>query len=295
MRLRMPDLSTPAHKQRFILFAGAAVVFALFAFAVAMPLASNATFCGVVCHSQNPEFQTWKTSSHSRITCYACHVDKASISALLYAKVIEAPPGIINELTGGLEKPINAESEYSQNGIPMERCERCHSNQNRKFTFTVGINMDHAAHKAAGIDCTVCHNRVVHRGAEQYEPLKSEWPEAKGFKYENFLTMKEGCFRCHSASPNSRNPETMLKIKNHKQPPQACTTCHTKDFELPSGHGTSTWRTEHGKVALSNMKYCMSCHAENAEFSNGKQPWCTLCHDRRKVETMTGRTWSNEK
>lgn len=279
MRLGMPDLSTPAHKQRFLLYAGAAAIFALMAFAMIMPLASNATFCGVVCHSQNPEFQTWKKSSHAAITCYACHVDKASITAVLYAKVIEGPKGIIHEVTGSLEKPINAESEYSQLHVPRARCERCHTNENRKFTFTRGIYMNHLAHKAAGINCTVCHNRVVHKGAEEYEPLKSEWPEAKGFEYENFITMKQGCFRCHSSNPDERNPKTMKLILNDKTPPQACTTCHTKDFKLPVGHRGDTWRTEHGAVAKTDFKYCFSCHDAGKKFANLDRAWCTLCHD----------------
>jgi len=273
---------------------GASFVFAgMFIIPAVLTVSSSPGFCAT-CHSMTPEYETWKRSSHAKITCYSCHGPK-SVVQLIYNKSIVDSKGPLQEVTGRFAKPVNAESELSQEGIPMERCERCHSNQNRKFTFSRGIYMDHLAHKAAGIDCTVCHNRITHKGAENYEPLKSEWPEAKGFKYENFLTMKEGCFRCHSASPNSRNPETMHKIKNGKQPPQACTTCHTQDFPLPTGHGTSTWRSQHGPVALGNIKYCMSCHAENAEFSNGKQPWCTLCHDRRRVEAIIGRTWSHEK
>jgi len=279
VKLRLPDLSTPAKKQRFLLYAGAAAIFVLFLIAMALPLASNPTFCGTACHSQNPEWQSWKLSSHAKVTCYACHMDVKSVSSLLSLKLVEAPIGIIHTLTGNVKKPINAESEYSQEGVPRERCERCHTNENRKFTFSKGIYMNHMAHKAAGINCTVCHNRVAHKGAEEFEPLKSEWKEGRGFEYENFTTMKQGCFRCHSSNPDERNPKTVELILNGKTPPQACTTCHTKDFKLPVGHRGDTWRTEHGTIAKANFKYCFSCHDTGKKFANGDKAWCTLCHD----------------
>src|SRR3990172_6356496 len=251
MRLNMPDLSKPNARFRMMLYLGAVSIFALFFVAAALPLASNPTFCGKACHSQVPEWEAWKKSSHSQVTCYACHVNP-SFPHLLKEKLVAGPIGIFNTVLDKYEKPINAQSHYSQQMLPMKRCERCHNNANRKFTFTSGIYMNHNAHRAAGIDCTVCHNRIAHKGAEDYEPLKS-WPEAKElaeqegeekFHYKNFMTMKQGCFRCHSGSPESRDPETLAKIKNGKKPPTACTTCHTSDFPLPSGHGESGWRSE---------------------------------------------------
>lgn len=291
MRLKMPDLSNPNVKFRALLYLGAGAIVALFLVAAAFPLASNPTFCGKTCHSQAPEWESWKKSSHAKITCYACHVNPTFVS-LLQEKLIAGPKGIYNTVRDSYEKPMNAESEYSQLHLPMVRCERCHANQNRKFTFTRGIYMNHEAHKAAEIDCAVCHNRVAHRGAEEIEPLKS-WPEAKKlaeeegeetFHYKDFLTMKQGCFRCHSGSPESRNTETLALIKNGKKPPTACPTCHTTDFELPKGHGNESWRSAHGEVARQDFGACFSCHDAGAEFDNGDKPWCTLCHDPIKVK-----------
>lgn len=288
-----PDFSEPNTRFRFLLYAGAGVVFLLFFMSAALPLASNPTFCGVACHSQNPEYQTWKKSAHSKVTCYACHVN-ISYAHLAKEKFIAGPLGIFSEITGRYEKPINAESHYSQESVPKERCERCHANENRKFTFTRGIYMNHEAHNEAGINCTVCHNRIAHKGAEEYEPLKS-WPETKEaakkegeekFEYKNFLTMKQGCFRCHSGSPENRDEETLKKIQNGKKPPTACTTCHTKDFDLPVGHGSSSWRTEHESVAKQNFAYCFKCHDAGAKFDNHGRPWCTLCHGDDKVATF---------
>jgi len=293
MRLKMPDLSNPNVRFRVILYLGAAAIFLILFISAAFPLASNPVFCGKLCHNMNPEYYAWQKSSHAKVTCYACHISPSYVQ-LFQDKLTAGPLGIIHTTLDNYEKPINAENEYSQEDLPMVRCERCHANENRKFTFTRGIYMNHEAHKAAGIDCAVCHNRIAHKGAEDYEPLKS-WPEAKKlaeeegeerFHYKNFLTMKQGCFRCHSGSPESRNPETLAKIQNGKKPPTACTTCHTSDFDLPKGHGDVSWRAQHGAVAKENFAFCFSCHDAGAKFDNGGKPWCTLCHDPAKVSSF---------
>ncbi len=272
-----------------MLYGAAFVMVAAFVFPAILTASSSPAFCKG-CHSMTPEYETWKKSSHAQVPCYGCHGPKSYLQ-LLYGKMFVDIKGPYQELSGNFEQPVNEHSHLSQELIPMERCERCHSNANRKFTLSRGIYMDHDKHKAAGINCTVCHNRVVHKGAEEYEPLKTWAPE---FKYVDFLTMKYGCFRCHSASPESRSEETIALILNGKKPPQACTTCHTEDFDLPEGHGRVTWRTEHGAKALKNIDYCMDCHSETAKFANGHEPWCTLCHDKPKVESLIGRAWKSE-
>ncbi len=290
MRLTMLDMSGPNAKLRITLYLGAVAIFGLLFLSAVFPLSSNPVFCGKACHNMNPEYSAWQKSSHAKVTCYACHINLSYVH-LLQDKLTAGPMGMLNTALNRYEKPINPHSHYSQEDVPMARCERCHANENRKFTFTRGIYMNHDAHKAAGINCTVCHNRVAHKGAEDYEPLKS-WPEAKEiaeeegeekFHYKNFLTMKQGCFRCHSGSPESRNPETLALIENGKKPPTACTTCHTSDFDLPNGHGEESWRSKHGEVARKNFPYCFTCHDGGAKFDNGGKPWCTLCHDADKV------------
>jgi nitrate/TMAO reductase-like tetraheme cytochrome c subunit len=282
---RLPDLSTSKGRLQLALYAGAVAIGGLFFVASVPTVASNSTFCGVACHSQNPQWQSWKESAHSQITCYSCHID-ISYKHLAQEKLIAGPVGIIGEVFGLYEKPINADSHYSQK-IPVERCERCHANENREFSFSEGIIMDHDAHQGAGIACAVCHNRVAHQGAEKFEPLKSAWPETKEaarkagqeeFAYKNFMKMKDGCFRCHSGSPESRDPKTLELIKNGRRAPQACTACHTGDFDLPRGHTSGTWRSEHGEAARENFGDCFDCHAAGADYDNNGKDWCTLCH-----------------
>lgn len=292
-RLRTVRKRLPEREYRFalMLYGAAVVLVGAFAFPAILTASSNPAFCKV-CHSMTPQIETWKKSSHAQIPCYGCHGPR-SYAKLLYGKMFVDIKGPFQELTGRFEQPINEHSHLSQELIPMERCERCHNNANRKFTFSKGIYMDHDKHKAAGINCTVCHNRVVHKGAEKYEPLKSWDPE---FEYSDFLTMKYGCYRCHSASAEGRSEETMAHIQNGKKPPQECKACHTKDFDLPVGHNREIWRraTEHGAKAKEDIDNCMKCHSETARFANGAEPWCTLCHDKPLVESLIGRSWEVE-
>jgi nitrate/TMAO reductase-like tetraheme cytochrome c subunit len=280
-----PNGGNPARGFRLLLVVGAIAVFGLFFFAFAITIASNPTFCGVACHNMNPEWQTWKKSSHAAVTCYGCHGDR-SYFTFFKEKIIMDPIGAVSSIRNTYEKPINKESEYSQTHLPANRCLRCHSPENRKFTSRRGLNITskmHVKHLKAGLFCSTCHNRVVHSGAEKYEPLKSEWEEAKGFKYKDFLTMSDGCRRCHSRSTETRDPETLAQIKNGATPPSLCPTCHTPDFKLPNGHGKPNWSTDHGAEANRNFNYCFDCHDAGKKFDSNGKPWCTVCHDNSKV------------
>lgn len=289
MPLKMPDFSNPNVRLRTMLYLGAVAIFLLFLTAAALPLASNSEFCGRVCHSQVPEYKAWQNSSHSRITCYACHINP-SVIHLFEEKLTAGPIGIIDEVGDSFEKPINAKSEYSQEHLPSERCLRCHSPEVRTFTATRGLNVTskmHLKHLDAGLQCATCHNRIAHLGAENYEPLKSWSP---GFKYKNFMTMREGCWRCHTEDVKFRDEET-LKIVGDKKPPTNCSVCHNPKWNLKPATGEYNhndvagvpWRNgkeRHGKVAQKDFGACLGCHEKKPGGGTATVlPNCTTtCH-----------------
>lgn len=261
----------------------------IFMVAAAFPLASNSVFCGRVCHSQLPQYRSWQSSSHARITCYACHIN-VSVVHLVEEKLTAGPTGIIDEISGKFEKPINAESKYSQEDAPSERCLRCHSPGTRKFTPQLGLNITsemHQKHLDSGLQCTTCHNRIAHLGAETFEPLKKWKP---GFKYKNFMTMREGCWRCHTEDKKYRDEET-LKIVGDKVPPTNCAVCHNPDWNLKPTTGDYNhndvngvpWRVgqlRHGRAAKSNFGACLACHQKRpGDMAGNTLPNCTTtCH-----------------
>lgn len=297
MRLRVPDFSKPNVRFRMLLYAGALAIFILFFVAAAFPLASNPTFCGKVCHSQNPEYVSWQKSSHAKVTCYACHINP-TYSHLFQDKLTAGPIGIVDTLLDSYEKPINAESHYSQENVPSERCLRCHDPSNRNFTpdLEIGLNATsemHIKHLDSGLVCTTCHNRVAHLGAGKYEPLKTWKP---GFKYKNFMTMREGCWRCHSEDEKYRDEETLAKVGD-KVPPTNCNTCHGKlqpetgkyNHNDVEGVPWKDGKLRHGKLAKEDFSVCLACHEKTSDEKSGSEvPNCTTtCH---KGVTMPHKT-----
>lgn len=261
-----------------LLYFGAALILGAMVFAVALPVSSNSSFCGRVCHSMNPQFQGWRRSSHSQVPCSSCHTDD-SLKALVYDKAVVGTREIVHEISGDFAKPINANSRYSQKKVPNERCLSCHSPKTRFFSVRLGLNMDHPKHLKAGLRCTTCHNRVAHPNSEKYGPLKDK---NKGFKYKDYLTMRQGCWRCHKrggryidvAGSAHKGP---FVGKGGQKAPTDCKTCHDRDWkDMPKLHrpeaGVKWGRgLAHGEVARQNFGQCRGCHEPTV--------WCsTRCH-----------------
>ncbi len=271
------------------MYIGAVAIFGLFFIAAIFPLSSNPVFCGTACHSQNPEYFSWQKSAHAKVTCYACHINP-SYAHLIVDKLTAGPLGIVHTLTDSFEKPINETSEYSQKHVPAERCLRCHSPATRNFTGTLGLNITskmHIKHLDAGLECTTCHNRIAHLGAEKYEPLKS-WK--LGFKYKNFMTMRDGCWRCHSKDIKYRSSET-LQVVQGNEPPTRCNLCHNREWNLKPTVGKYNhndvngvpWRDgkrRHGAVAKSDFSACLGCHQKAPDDQAGivELNCTTTCH-----------------
>jgi hypothetical protein len=253
-KLKTPDFSDSETKFKYMLFGGIGLILILFIISVIVPVFSNPKFCGETCHSQNPEYESWGKSAHSKITCDACHV-QPGILGLIKDKIGNKPVEIFGELTNQYEKPINHDSRLSQEEMMNDACLRCHSPLTRKFTTNkiLKIESAHIKHLEEGVRCTYCHNRVAHDIAG----------------YTNYLTMK-GCSRCHSLKPGGRAPGT-------------CETCHPPDFvaKKPPSHLVPNWapprdfvkvtaKYEHPAKAKEDISYCLMCHDE--------EKFCTTCH-----------------
>lgn len=283
------SLSDPNARLRLALYLGAVAIMGLFIMATLIPLSSNPGFCGRSCHRLNPEFRTWQKSSHANVPCYACH-SNPSIINVLQDKLIAGPLHVVGTVVGEQAEPINPRSAYSQKSVPSERCLRCHSEENRTFTSRKGLNVTskmHVKHLNNGLDCTTCHNRITHLNAEDYEPLKTSKP---GFKYKNFMTMRQGCWRCHSKDVNYRSGAT-LKVVTGKKPPTRCGLCHNREWNLKPTVGEYNhndvagvpWRDgkrRHGYVAKRDFSICLGCHqAEQTDDGGIVQLNCTTtCH-----------------
>jgi len=155
-------------------------------------------FCTKMCHAMSDVASTWEKSSHSSIPCLSCHVEPGILP--LIKDKIKAMPGVWKNALNSYHKPINPESEVSEE-ITDEICEQCHS-LNRKATPNEGLIFDHDAHFKLEVTCAECHNRVAHLDKEHENHLTGEWCLEK---CHNSRALAHKCTLCHTQQYLDKN------------------------------------------------------------------------------------------
>jgi cytochrome c5 len=302
-KISLAGFKDPVTRPRYIVWVFV-VVFALAAFVVvALGATSTFWFCAEVCHKvQDDTIDAYKASTHSQISCMACHEPvNADTVTFLIAKVksgLEVIPTVGNTFT----LPLNPGSALALKGgheMGAQQCTQCHST-NRITTPEPGLKANHKVHADAGIWCTVCHNRVAHND-EAAPPKLVDPSNNKNTAHQNFMKM-DYCYRCHDLEGKVK-----MTGEGAKAAPGTCSTCHPAGFELvPNTHKAADWSVKaHGEKAKEIIKEmgvleaeakvleeegvepylaapvdpCFTCHVE-AKF-------CEPCHDKLKVVAET--------
>lgn len=238
-RVSFGGFSDPVRRPRYIVWTMVvALVFAAFMVA-ALGVTSTRWFCSEGCHKvQDDTITAYQHSSHSKISCMACHMPVGANPIVFVLHKAEALGELYLTVTNNYELPLNGHSELSLT-MPSNQCTQCHVLEKRDISPTRGILIDHKAHKDNGVECTVCHNRIAHR--EDFQLILSDPQTDKPNRpHSDFMTM-ESCFRCHTQ--NNVKPAEGLPAA-----PGECTVCHPKGFPLkpeshnapdffPPGHG----------------------------------------------------------
>jgi hypothetical protein len=267
---------------------------------VALGATSTRWFCDAgICHKvQTDTIEAYRASSHSRISCMACHEPvNADPLTFVFAKA-KMGLGLIPTFGNTFELPLNPGSALALKGgreMGSQQCTQCHS-ANRVVTTSKGIIIDHKAHADAGVWCTLCHNRIAHD--DTAAPPQLIAPNgAPNTTHPDFMKM-DACFRCHDLEGRTK----MTGI-GAKAAPGACATCHPAGFDLvPESHKAARWAVSvHGEKAKEMLKElgvaeveakdlesegivpylaapvneCFTCHSES-EF-------CKPCHDKLRV------------
>jgi hypothetical protein len=245
----------PARRPRAIIWTGVALVLAFGLYGSSMVVTSTAWFCNDVCHNVHADNKrTFYAGAHSEISCIACHypvsLDPARFALDRVDKLLDVYPTI----SGTFKMPLN---EYSRMGLemPSEQCTQCHGS-NRVITPTRGLKIDHAAHSAKEINCTICHNRVAHPEVYAYT-----LPGNK--HHEDFMTMR-ACFRCHSLDGTPRNGFTA---------PGACPVCHTPSFKLEPASHTATGTAWVGVAGGAMSAHATAAQADSKATAAAKAAW----------------------
>jgi cytochrome c5 len=298
-KISLSGFRDPVRRPRFIIWTFT-IVFAVAAFAIVMIGATSTRwFCAQVCHAvQDDTIRAYEASSHSQISCMACHEPvNADTITFLFAKVksgLEVIPTVSKTFT----LPLNAGSALALTGgkeMGSQQCTQCHS-ANRVVTPGPDIIIDHKVHADAGVWCTVCHNRVAHNEVAAPPQLTDPRGE-KNTAHPNFMKM-DACFRCHDLQGNIK-----MTGVGAKAAPGTCSTCHPSGFTLvPESHNAADWSVKaHGEAAravdeeygaaqaeaknlvaegitpylAAPVKSCETCHV--------KTKFCDPCHARLKV------------
>jgi hypothetical protein len=279
----------PVKRPRYIIWVGVVLIGLATFVAVALAASSSRLFCAQVCHKvQDDAIIAYESSSHSEISCLACHMPvEADTITFLIHKVEAGVSGGINTVGNTYEMPLNPGSKLALETkyMPEKQCTQCHS-KNRKVTPSPGILIDHAIHSEKGIACTVCHNRVAH--PENFELTLKTVKGEPSKKHPDYMKMQY-CYRCHD-------------LEGKKTAPGTCSSCHTPDFPLkpanhlaadfyPKGHaemakldeeqmaerekeyeelGAKVEEKKGDPNLLKPVSYCGSCHI--------KSKFCDSCH-----------------
>jgi len=286
-KISLAGFKDPVRRPRFIVWTFT-ILFALAAFVVVMLGATSTRwFCAQVCHSvQDDTIRAYEASSHSEISCMACHEPVNADTITFLFKKVKSGLEVIPTVSKTFTLPLNAGSALalSPDEMGSTQCTQCHS-ANRVVTPSAGIIIDHKAHADAGIWCTVCHNRVAHNEVAA-PPTLTDPHGNKNVAHPNFMKM-DYCFRCH-------DQEGTVKMTGAgaKAAPGTCATCHTAGFKLvPETHDVADWSVKaHGAAAQAAVEEFGKGQAEAKELTDeGVAPYlaapvntCYTCHVKTK-------------
>ncbi|KUO73959.1 MAG: 7-cyano-7-deazaguanine reductase [Desulfosporosinus sp. BRH_c37] len=267
---------------------------------VALKVTSTPQFCSS-CHEMTPEVATWQVSSHSKVSCVACHIEPG-VQSLVKHK-ISSLTQLFEHITGTVPDPI-----VMPHPIKNESCIECHS-MARKVTSSGDILIPHDKHLEQGIACVACHAGVAHgfvaeRGLNGEKDF-STWTNEKAEKVMNFDETKlamEVCMNCHEQVNDGKKPwleheglgqsekQRMEESQGHLQkqsedatgklsetaqtttvatesgmhPPMNCSACHSASM-TPDTHKNGSWKSTHGITATQDVLNCASCHSRQKE------------------------------
>jgi hypothetical protein len=258
----------PVRRPRWIIWTVVCVIIFAAVMIPVLGITSTRWFCSEGCHKvQDDTITAYQHSSHSEISCMACHMPVNANPVIFLIHKAEALGELVQTVTNNYELPLNAESEVALT-MSSGQCTQCHDPARRNITPSKGLKIDHQVHKDAGVNCTICHNRIAHN--ENFNlTLKDPKTGDANKKHANFMEMT-ACFRCHSQ-------DTVKK----DAPPGECFVCHTPKFDLlpathkakdffPAGHGKLAAAEEKRAPWMNSKEATPAAEGENAAEAKGE-------------------------
>lgn len=280
--LREPQRIPKKRSYGFLLLLIAALAATTWIIFVQLPVSAGVSaFCGKACHSMNPAYQSWRRSDHAKTACLNCHSDGSKTDKFI--KLIELSAKHIRKETIGPYRPIKVADSHA---VPDRTCLGCH--EPKKRAKANGRIIDHQAHEAFDLRCRDCHNRGPHEDAQEYPPIA----KTKKAAYKNYMTMREGCWRCHKEKGKFITPDGKTIVGPFRTAKATastdCQTCHA-GFDMRELKKSveavwlrhvkqPPWRqgTVHGEAARkADFQPCKVCHNPDKR--------CAVCHNGVKM------------
>jgi nitrate/TMAO reductase-like tetraheme cytochrome c subunit len=238
---------------------------------VAIPVwaTSTPTYC-MSCKATRAAGQEWKTSTHSKVSCVACHF----------------PPGFASSLKWRGREALNIWADYlnvprtaTKGQVPGNAsCLKCHS-LNGIPNQSGDIRMPHAVHVAQrNLTCADCHDKIAHHKPGE---VKGVSMQVCSMCHQAQIAADE-CTFCHiTPPPKNVHPKNYLTthgpialqdeascLRCHHSKEQFCNPCHAQPT---ADHFSGTWRYAHGPAAKNPKAQCLGCH--------DKETFCNQCHE----------------
>jgi len=294
-RISLNGFTNAVTRPRFIVWTVVAVLMIVTVMIPVLGITSTRWFCSEGCHKvQDDTIIAYRHSSHSEVSCMACHMPVNANPVVFLLHKAEALGELYMTVTNKFELPLNGESEVALT-MKSAQCEQCHDENKRTVTPDKGIKINHAVHAQNGVECTICHNRIAHK--EDFKlTLRDPSSKKANRKHEDFMSM-DACFRCHTQD-----------YAGTKKPTGACSACHTPEFELkpashlaagffPKGHGALGAAEESRTIAETGQSWLNgSVATQTAEAGESKKKnetlgeslpkvasvnYCSTCHKKR--------------
>ncbi len=261
----------------------------------ATELTSKPAFCSN-CHFMQPYVEGWETSTHSEVTCTACHFPPGFKSKI--KGKFTAASMVVNYFTGVYKKS----KPWAE--ISDESCLRsgCHAERLLKdeIVFKEGILFKHKPHlnelrRNKKLRCTSCHSQVVQgthisvtettcflchfkNAPDDKEINDCTWchdapvkTETQKVSYDHTVVyeLDIGCKKCHGD----------MQIGDGVVPRERCSSCHA-EIEKIEKYDDDEFM--HKKHVADHKVECEQCHLsiqhKSVDMAEQQVPDCESCH-----------------
>ena len=131
-KISLSGFKDPVRRPRYIIWTGVAVLVLAAVMIVALGVTSTFWFCSEGCHKvQDDTIIAYQRSTHSKISCMACHMPAGANPVVFILHKAEALGELYMTVTDNFELPLNAESEVSL-VMKSTQCTQCHNMENRE-------------------------------------------------------------------------------------------------------------------------------------------------------------------